>query len=276
MLQSPGHYFMETAGKGMKDLLKKAFTILYMWFPLIALISFWEIACKIGALNTAIMPAPSGIVQSFINMVETGRWQTNLLASLSRIIKGFIVGASCGLVAGFLMGSFKPIERFLTILVGFLRPIPTIAWIPLFILWLGIGDVSKVTIISIGCFWPVLLNTINGIKSVDKKLLDVAVLFEKSWFVQVYKIILPSALPSILTGLRLSVSSALMGVLAAEMLAANSGIGFLITFGRDLAQPGIMLVGVLTIAVLGLGVDFILLRIERHLLRWNTANGAAR
>lgn len=260
----------------MKKILKRIFEVFYMWFPLVALIAAWEYASRIGALNSAIMPAPSGIVQSFLNMLDTGRWQTNLLASLGRIVKGFIVGASCGLVVGFLMGSFRPIERFLTILVGFLRPIPTIAWIPLFILWLGIGDVSKVTIISIGCFWPVLLNTINGIKNVDRKLLDVAVLFEKSWFVQLYKIILPSALPSILTGLRLSVSSALMGVLAAEMLAANSGIGFLITFGRDLAQPGIMLVGVFTIAVLGLSVDFILLKIEKRLLRWNTVNGRAK
>lgn len=256
----------------MKDTVKKILSIIYMWFPLVALIAIWEYAGRSGALNPSIMPAPSGIVDSFADMVNTGRWQANLLASLSRIIKGFLVGAACGLIFGVLMGTLKPIEKFMTILVGFFRPIPTIAWIPLFILWLGIGDLSKVTIISIGCFWPVLLNTINGIKSVDKKLLEVAILFEKSWFVQFYKIILPSALPSILTGLRLAVSSALMGVLAAEMLAANSGIGFLITFGRDLAQPGIMLVGVLTIALLGLAIDFILLKIERRLLRWNTIN----
>lgn len=258
----------------MKNSLRRVFEIVYMWFPLVGLIVLWEYASRIGVLNPSIMPAPSGIVLTFLDMVESGRWQTNLLASLSRIVKGFFVGAACGLVVGFLMGNFKPIHKLLTILVSFLRPIPTIAWIPMFILWLGIGDTSKVTIISIGCFWPVLLNTISGIKSVDTKLLDVAVLFEKSWFIQLYKIILPSALPSILTGLRLSVSSALMGVLAAEMLAANSGIGFLITFGRELAQPGIMLVGVLTIAVLGLGVDYILSRLEKHLLRWNAAYAA--
>lgn len=255
----------------MKNNIKKVLEVLYMWFPLVALLALWEYSSRIGILNPSIMPAPSGIIQTFVGMVESGRWQNNLIASLGRIVKGYIVGASCGLVVGFLMGNFKPISKLLTILVGFLRPIPTIAWIPMFILWLGIGDLSKVTIISIGCFWPVLLNTINGIKSVDNKLLDVAVVLEKSWFVKLYKIILPSALPSILTGLRLAVSSALMGVLAAEMLAANSGIGFLITFGRELAQPGIMLVGVLTIAFLGLAVDFILIRVERHLLRWNAA-----
>lgn len=260
----------------MKDILKKVLTIIYMWFPLVTLIVLWELAGRSGALNPSIMPAPSGIIETFLNMLDSGRWQVNLLASLSRIVRGFFVGAVCGLTAGFLMGMFRPIEKLTTILVGFFRPIPTIAWIPLFILWLGIGDMSKVTIISIGCFWPVLLNTINGIKSVDKKLLEVAILFEKSWFVQLRKIILPSALPSILTGLRLAVSSALMGVLAAEMLAANSGIGFLITFGRDLAQPGIMLVGVLTIAFLGLGVDFILLKAEKRLLRWSTVNEKAK
>ncbi|MGN0657120.1 MAG: ABC transporter permease [Ruminiclostridium sp.] len=256
----------------MKDAVKHILEILYMWFPLFALIAIWEYTGSSGILNPSIMPAPSGIIETFVNMLESGRWQTNLLASLGRIVKGFFVGSSCGLVVGILMGSLKPIEKFMTILVGFFRPIPTIAWIPLFILWLGIGDVSKVTIISIGCFWSVLLNTLNGMKNVDKKLLEVAILFEKSWFTQFYKIILPSALPSILTGLRLAVSSALMGVLAAEMLAANSGIGFLITFGRDLAQPGIMLVGVLTIAFLGLIVDFILLKVEKRLLRWNTVN----
>lgn len=254
----------------MKSKLRDAFEIIYMWLPLIALIALWEYTSRIGILNPSIMPAPSGIVQTFVNMVESGRLQTNLVASLLRIIKGYFFGALCGLIVGFLMGNFKPIDKLLTILVGFFRPIPIIAWIPLFILWLGIGDLSKVTIISIGCFWPVLLNTLNGIKSVDKKLLEVAVILEKSWFVQLYKIILPSALPSILTGLRLSVGSALMGVVGAEMLAANSGIGFLITFGRELAQPGIMLVGVLVIALLGLGVDFVLLKMERHFLRWNT------
>lgn len=258
----------------MKSKLKKAFEVLYMWAPLVILIAFWEYASRAGWLNPSIMPAPSGIVQTFVTMVQSGRWQTNLLASLGRIVKGYIFGASCGLVVGFLMGNFKPIDKLLTILVGFFRPIPTIAWIPMFILWLGIGDLSKVTIISIGCFWPVLLNTVNGIKSVDKKLIEVAVVLEKSWLVKLYKIILPSALPSVLTGLRLAVSSALMGVLAAEMLAANSGIGFLITFGRELAQPGIMLVGVLTIAFMGLAVDFILIRVERHLLRWNAAYAA--
>lgn len=251
--------------------INKIVNIVYMWAALVILIIAWEYASRVGILNGAIMPAPSAIVAKFISMVETGKWQKNLFASLSRIVKGYFFGATAGLIVGLAMGLFRPLDKALTVLVGFLRPIPIIAWIPMFILWLGIGDVSKVTIISIGCFWPVLLNTLSGVKSVDTKLLDVALILEKDKATQIFTIVLPAALPSILTGLRLSVGSALMGVLGAEMLAANSGIGFLITFGRELAQPDIMLVGVLTIAFLGLGVDFVLLRLQRQLLGWNSS-----
>jgi sulfonate transport system permease protein len=144
-----------------------------------------------------------------------------------------------------------------------------IAWIPLLILWLGIGEEPKVTVIAIGSFWPVLLNTIQGIHSVDPKLLEVASILEKSKWTVVTKVVLPSALPSIFTGIRLGIGSAWTCVVAAEMIAASQGIGFLITYAREMTQVHVVLVGVFSIGLIGLLIDTLILKLQNHILKWS-------
>jgi sulfonate transport system permease protein len=147
-----------------------------------------------------------------------------------------------------------------------------VAWIPLLILWMGIDEASKVTLIAIGTFWPVLVNTSRGIKNSDRKYLEVGIILEKTRFQMLTKVVLPSAFPFIFTGLRLGVGSAWTCVVTAEAIAAASGIGYLIMYARELSQPPVMFSAVATIAVIGLILDSLLLKLEKRVLRWNEPN----
>ncbi|MDR3254012.1 MAG: ABC transporter permease [Synergistaceae bacterium] len=235
----------------------------------VAFLVAWEILGRRGILNSSIFPTPSRIFTSFMDMVSRGRMQKHLLISLLRVVKGFCVGSVLGLVIGTVIGLSNAANALMSSIIGLLRPIPMVAWIPVLILWLGIDEASKVTLIAIGTFWPVLINTSRGIKNSDRKLLEVGIILEKTRLQMLAKVVLPSAFPFIFTGLRLGVGSAWTCVVTAEAIAAASGIGYLIMYARELSQPPVMFSAVMTIAVVGLILDAILLRVEKRVLRWN-------
>jgi sulfonate transport system permease protein len=246
---------------------KKLGNILLMLILPVMFIAGWQYAANTGKINTHLIPSPLMIAQTFQEIVANGRLGMNLRVSFTRVIVGFLFGACAGMVIGFIMGLFKKVNQLLTLFVSILRPIPTIALIPVFILILGIGETSKYAIIAIGSFWSVLLNTINGVDSVDPKLLEVGYAYRIPRIAQVFRIVLPSALPSILTGLRIGISSAWVSVIAAEMLAASRGIGYMITYARDNSQVSTMYAGVITIGIVGLVIDRILIFIQKFYLR---------
>jgi sulfonate transport system permease protein len=233
------------------------------------LLGAWQIGSKAGVINPSILPAPSSLVETFKSLVSDGKLQSHLIVSLARVFKGFAIGAVSGIAVGSIMGLSKTLNRVLGSLVGLLRPIPMIAWIPLLILWMGIDESSKVTVIVIGSFWPILINTIHGIQTVDTKLLEVATILEKSKCQVITKVVFPSALPSIFTGVRLGMGSAWTCVVAAEMIAASKGIGYMITYARELSQPDVMLVGVFSIGIIGLLIDTVIIRGQNFVLRWS-------
>lgn len=235
----------------------------------ILLIAIWQVASVSGLTNTNILPSPGRVVSTFFKLIENGKLGNGLLVSGIRVIKGFGIAVVIGVTLGVIMGQFKILNKILSSLISIFRPVPMIAWIPLLILWLGIGEDSKVAVIIIGATWPILLNTIAGILSVDKKLLEVAQVNEKSRREILLYVILPSAWPSIITGIRLGISTAWTCVVAAEMIAASSGIGYMITYARELSQPDVVLVGVFTIGLVGLLIDAVIMRIQKRLLRWN-------
>lgn len=247
----------------------RVFDEIFMFGVPIVLVAVWQISSKLGILNASILPAPSTIWDTLISMVESGEIFKHLGISLLRVIKGYALGCFLGITLGTLMGLIKRFDKALTFIVGIFRPIPVIAWVPMLILWLGIDESSKVTVIAIGSFWPILLNTIHGIKNTDRKYLELAQTLEKSKTLILFKIILPSALPSIFTGLRIGIGSAWMSVVGAELIAAASGIGYLISYARELSQPDVMLVGVCSIGIIGLLIDLAIKRIEKRVLRWN-------
>lgn len=259
--------------KNNTDLLKKGSkgvwnTILAFLAPLTVLL-LWYVATNSGWVRPSILPTPQKIFETIKTLWASGKMVTDLSISLQRVFRGFAMGAISGIVVGSMMGFSKTVNRVLGSLVSILRPVPMLAWIPILILWLGIQEDSKTAVIFIGSFWPVLLNTIQGIQSTDKKLLEVAEILEKNKFSMIWNVYLPSALPSIFTGIRLGMGAAWTCVVGAEMIAASSGIGYMIHYARELAQPAKVFAGVIHIGLIGLLIDKVLLYLQRVLLRWS-------
>jgi sulfonate transport system permease protein len=235
----------------------------------LTIVLLWEYLGRTGQLNRSILPYPSMLGECLYDMLANGKLQKHLSISAIRVVQGFSIGCVAGLATGTLCGFSKRWNTLLSSMVGLLRPIPMIAWIPLLILWMGIDERSKVALIAIGTFWPVLLNTTRGIRNTDEKLLEVGAMFEKNPWQMFSKVIFPGAFPFIFTGVRLGVSNAWSCVVTAEAIAAASGVGYMIMYARELMQPDVLLVGVLTIGVVGLLLEIFLMRVERRILSWN-------
>lgn len=234
----------------------------------LGLIICWEAVCRSGLVLEVFLPAPSAILATGWEMVKGGELITNLQASLLRIAAGFAVGGGLGIAIGLILGFSRLAEAAGNPLIYSLYPIPKLALLPLIILWLGIGEVSKVTIIALGVFFPVVINTYSGVKGVDPLLIKVAVSFKASRGSIIRKVILPGALPVIFAGLKLAAGTALLLLIAAEMIAAKEGIGAMILHYGDLMLTTKLMAGILTLSLLGLLFNFLLERLERCLITW--------
>ena len=248
--------------------MTKAKSFIAVWILPVFIIGLWFVSTSKNWVNKSVLPSPEKVWDSLSNLISTGKIWGHIGSSLGRVLKGYALGAVFGIVTGILIGISVTAEKLSQIIIGSLRPIPAIALIPFFILWMGIGEESKVAVIVFGSFWPVLLNTIQGIKSVDHRLLQVGQILEKNRFVILFRIILPAALPSLLTGLRLGISSAWTCVVAAEMIAASKGVGFLITYSREMAQPATLLIGVAIIGLFGMVIDIGFNQLNKKLIFW--------
>jgi sulfonate transport system permease protein len=235
----------------------------------VLLIVLWEVAGKSGWLNSSIFPPPSKIFESFLKQIDKGSLQKNILVSLERVALGYLLGSVAGITLGVITGLSRLANRACLLIFELLRPIPIIAWVPVLILWTGIGEQSKIIVIAIGTFWSVLINTTDGIRNVDKKYLEVSRLFMKSRYEMIAKVILPAALPNIFTGLRIGIGAAWLSVIGAELIAASAGLGFLISYSREMSQPSAMFVGVLTIGVIGCLINIFIRTVEKKLLKWH-------
>lgn len=247
--------------------ISKAWNALLPILVPVLIIAAWELAAEMQAINTILLPAPSALWKLFISNLTSGKIGKNLGISFLRVIIGFMFGGGAGLIIGFLIGLIKPLNRAFSLLLSILRPIPTIALVPVFILLFGIGEESKYAVIAVGSFWPVLLNTIGGIVNVDNKLLEVSYTYRLGNCKTIFGVVLPAAVPTILTGVRLGISSAWMSVVAAEMIASSKGIGYLIMYSREMAQVGAVYVYVFIIGVIGFCLDKVLVQAEKAVLR---------
>ena len=172
------------------------------------------------------------------------------------------------LILGIVTGLHPKAEAFTELLIQIIKPIPPIAWIPLAILWFGIGESSKLYIIFIGAFFPVLLNTVSGIHSIDPRYLELARVYEVDRFRLITRVILPGALPSILTGIRVGLGNAWVCVVAAEMIAATRGIGYMLSNGRSMSRSDLVILGMLLIGIVGKLMDDFLKYVSRKLVKW--------
>ncbi|HWL88179.1 MAG TPA: ABC transporter permease [Polyangiaceae bacterium] len=228
----------------------------------------WELTARAGVFPAFVLPAPSTIAAELVRMLKAGELWAHLGASVLRVLLGFAVGATIGGALGFAVGLNPRGEAFVDPSVQAVRSVPSLAWVPLLLLWMGIGEAPKITLIAIGSFFPVYLAAISGVRGTDRKLVELARIHGLGRFAIVRAVIFPSSLPSMLTGLRTGLAVAWLYVVAAELMAAHAGLGFLLTDGRELSRADLIFVAIALLALCGKVSDGVLTRIERHLLRW--------
>ena len=250
-----------------KKLKSVLYGLEYIIVPVL-LLTVWVILEKKGSLNTVIMPAPSRILSTFVAMVKNGMLLNNLLVSLGRVLKGYFIAALLGIVLGILIGLFKHLNRLTDLLIQLIKPIPPIAWIPLVILWFGIGEEGKIFLIFLGGFFTILINVVDGIRQTDKKLIEVSKAMETPFLKHVFLLVIPHSAPNIFTGLRVGLSSCWMCVVAAELVSSTTGLGYMIMNARQFGQTDVVIVGMLTIGVLGKVMDSLLKLVEKLVIRW--------
>ena len=241
---------------------------LVSWVFLIAVLATWQASSALGLVGELALPSPLRVARSFYELIETGDLWGHLAASLGRIALGWGLGFSGGLALGLGMGTFTVARSVGLPLVSALFPIPKIALLPLFILWFGIGEASKIATIAFGVFFPTAVSTYGAVDAVARDLVRMGQAFELSPRAIVRKIIVPGSLPGILSGARISASIALILVVAAEMIGAERGVGALILTAGHLMQTDRLLAGVLVLSFMGLLVSSLIGRLETWLLRW--------
>jgi len=214
------------------------------------------------------LPSPGQTLRTAFEMIASGDLSRHVGASIGRVLLGFAIGAAIALIVGTLVGLSRNIEALVDPTLQAARNVPSLAWVPFLLLWLGIDEAPKVTLIAIGAFFPVYLNLVSGIRQSDRKLMEVGYVFGFRNVELVRRIILPSAQPYLLAGLRIGFGQAWLFLVAAELIASTRGLGFMLIDGQNSARPDIMLVSILTLALLGKLSDSALRFVERRALRW--------
>jgi NitT/TauT family transport system permease protein len=228
----------------------------------------WEIAIRAQWVSPLFLPAPSAIVAALYDLAVSGLLWKHVSVSLGRIFAGWALGTVAGLGVGIAMGVWSLARAVGIPFVSALFPIPKIALLPLLILWLGIGETSKVATIALGVFFPTVIAVYSGIDQVPRNLIRMAQSFDLPPRVVLWKVVLPGALPNILAGFRITASIALILLVAAEMIGAEFGIGAFILATGNMMRTDQLMAGVALLSVLGLAIGALLTRVERRVLRW--------
>jgi ABC-type nitrate/sulfonate/bicarbonate transport system, permease component len=231
----------------------------------VTIIVIWAILTTFtGLIPPYFLPSPFEVFESFESLLINGQLIADTSLTLLRVILGLLVSAAVGIPLGILMGWSKKFNDLTSLTIGILRPIPPIAWIPFSILWFGVGLESAIFIIFMGSVFPILINTMDGVKRVDKVLLETAYTLGANQRQTLRKVVVPASLPSIVTGLKVGVGVGLMCTVAAEMIGSNNGLGYLIFTSTSMLDTGSAIVGMLTIGVIGLGADYLFKRVEKE------------
>jgi len=218
--------------------------------------------------NPVLLPTPWEVLQSGIELTRTGELQADILASLSRVVQGFLIAAIAGVILGTLVARSRLLEQLFEPMIELLRPIPPLAFLPMMVLWFGIGEGSKIAFIAYAAFFPVFTTTFEAMRFVDPLLLRAAASLGASRTELFRYVILPAAMPGIITGLRLAFALSFFVIVAAEFIAADSGLGYLINDARTFFLVSQMLLGAAVIGIIGFVFNTLLRRLEARLLRW--------
>lgn len=237
-------------------------------FVFIVVIGFLEIGARTGFLSPLTVPMPSNVWRTFVDLYQSGMLWQQLIPSLTRLVVGASIGVVMGISVGIMIGLFSLARAGLVPLVSAIFPIPKIALLPLFVIWFGIDETSKYALIAFGTFTPTVVATYGAVDNVDRSLIRMGQSFSMSWFSIVRKIVLPGAMPGILSGLRVSLAIAIILLVAAEMLGAEYGIGAYILEAGSLYDLERLFTGVAILSLLGVLISFVIGLIEKRLLRW--------
>ncbi len=238
------------------------------WLSPLILLLVWEGASRTGLIPEHTLAAPSTVVLTMLGMIRSGELPANLLVSFWRVAAGLGIGVALGIGLGLTAGLTRQGEVLVDPLVQIKRTIPVVALAPLFIVWFGIGETPKIALIAFATLFPVYLNLYNGIRGVDKRLVDAALSFGLNRWQLIFDVILPGALPSLLVGLRYSLSVAIVMLVVAEQINASAGLGFLVNNARDFMRTDIIVVCLMVYALLGLGADYLIRTVEDRALAW--------
>ena len=245
---------------------------LYRWLswlvPALALV-LWEIAARLGLISPQVLPAPSNVAETALDLARNGDLFVHLGISLLRAAAGFVIGGAIGLVLGIAVG-FSPLALALfDRSIQTVRAVPFLAMLPLVIVWFGVGEVAKIFLVALAVLFPIYINTMLGIRQIDPKLMELAKVVGLNWTAIVRRIILPGAMPSILTGVRYALAHAWLALVIAETLATTKGIGFLAMDAREFLQTNVILLTMIIYAIIGVAADALVRFLESHLLSWH-------
>jgi sulfonate transport system permease protein len=228
----------------------------------------WEFIVRMGWASGRLAPPPSVVYATFVDLARTGDLQRNTLVTLARVAAGFGIGVAAATIIGAAAGYSSIVRRLLDPSLQALRAIPSIAWVPLFILWLGIFEASKVTLIAVGVFFPVYLGLMGAIQSVDRKLVEVGRAFRLSDIAMVRRILLPAVLPAYVISLRSGLGLGWMFVVAAELMGASEGLGYLLIDGQQLGKPAEIVAAIVAFGIVGKATDWLIVLVAAPFLRW--------
>ena len=242
--------------------------------PLLVLL-LGELAVRQGWVSRNLLPAPSDVLRTLLELASQGL-ATHVLASTMRVAAGFALGATLALITGAAVGLSRQTEALLDPSFQALRASPSLAWVPLLLLWLGIDEASKIVLIAIGAFFPVYMGVSSGFRDIDRKLMEVGHMYGLGPLALVRRVMFPAALPPVFTGLRNGLSLAWMFMVAAELIAATKGLGYLLTDGRETSRADIVLAAIVLLALVGKLSDSAMQHIEQRLLRWRDTHDSGR
>jgi sulfonate transport system permease protein len=235
----------------------------------LGLVVLWQLVTLLGVFEPSQLPGPLAVIAAGFELAARGELFGHLLVSLRRVLSGFALGGSLAIVIGAAVGLSRRSEDLLGPTLQALRAIPSLAWVPLLILWMGVGEGPKITLVAIGAFFPIFTSLTAGIRQIDRKLVEVAVAYGLSGLGLARQVLLPAALPALLTGLRIGLAQSWLFLVAAELIGASRGLGFLLVDGQNSGRADMIVLSIVLLALIGKATDALLHYAERRLLHWS-------
>lgn len=234
----------------------------------VLLLGLWQLLVEREVYSRSQLPAPLDVYRAARQLAAIDDLWIHIQVSTERVFQGFLWGSMIAIVLGLLVGLSRLADELLNPTIQAIRAIPSLAWVPLLVLWMGIGEEPKITLIAVGVFFPVYTNLVAGIRQIDRKLIEAASAYGYRRFSLAAEVMLPAALPSLFAGLRLGLAQGWLFLVAAELLAASKGLGFLLIDGQNSGRSDIIVMSIIFLAAIGKLTDSLLQLLERRLLRW--------